>query len=318
MGSFLKKLCVNRAEVNSALVKASEANTYVETVAPSLADSLHLTIRKNYPETLSYEFSRFAKSFLRKLHLGAVEVIADVTTEDFYGKSSNLYIHGWTGEKGVQGKFHFLVLALRWRNKTLPFFAEMLPLGAFIAERLGKALRFLQSFGVKVKHILLDRGFYSGDIIQTMKMEKVKYLIFVPRYKSYRYMLESVESHAVVEHEIRFCKAKSKYSVKTNLALLKNSSGYDWIFASDLFLEDASTYVSLYKKRWIIETMFRVHDEARIKSKSLKAEIRMFYFVVSLLLLFVWTLFVKGSMPFKRFVIEITKLCASEQKNFYS
>ena len=43
-----------------------------------------------------------------------------------------------------------------------------------------------------------------------------------------------------------------------------------------------------YKQRWQIETDFRVHDEARIKSKSNDPRIRYFYFLTSLILLANW------------------------------
>ena len=313
MQSFFKKLCINRKEIAKEVSKAAEANTYVETVAPSLADSLHWNVSRNYTETITIEFSRFSRDLIRKQRFGAVQLLADITEEDFYGDTtSNMHIHGWTGEKGVKGKIRYLVVALQWRNKTIPFYVSILPVGAFKAEYLGKALDYAQSLGLRIENILLDRGFYSGDIINTLQLKKMHYLIFVPKYKKYQYMLDSVEKQAIIEYEIVYSKNKSKHRAETPLVLLKNYLNYDWVFASDLFFADATRYVSFYKKRWNIETMFRVHDEARIKSKSRKAEIRLFYFVISMLFLLVWNLFVKSEIVFKRFVIEIAEQLAEE------
>ena len=55
------------------------------------------------------------------------------------------------------------------------------------------------------------------------------------------------------------------------------------------------------KKRWGIETTFRVQDEVRIRTKSLKPEIRFALFVFECMLYNVWQFF-KGRVPFRRFV----------------
>ena len=302
--SFLKKLCINREEVILAVSDANRSNTYVETINPSIADSLHLDVNKNYPETITTEFFRFAKPLILKQRFGLVNLIADVTEEDFYGKKSSLYIHGWTGERGVVGKFRYLVVAVLFRNQITPFYLAILPIGAFKAEYLGKAVEYAGSLGLKINCLLLDRGFYSGDIINSLQMNNANYLIFVPKNKLMKCMLESVQGDAIIEHEIKYSKDKNLYLAETNIILVRGAEEYDWVFASNIFLQDAGKYISLYKKRWSIETMFRVHDEARIKSKSLKPEIRLFYFAVSMLLLLIWNLYFKTKITFKKFVIE--------------
>ena len=128
MKSFLKKLCINREEVILAVSEASKENTYVENINECIADSLHWNINKNYSETITIEFFRFAKELIRKQRLGCVKLVADITEEDFYGKTSSLYIHGWTGEKGIVGKFRFLVVAILFRNQMIPFYISILPL----------------------------------------------------------------------------------------------------------------------------------------------------------------------------------------------
>ncbi len=312
MRSFLKKLCINREEVILAVSDASRSNTYVETINPSIADSLHLELGKNYTETITAEFFRFTKPQILKQRFGLVNLIADITEEDFYGKKSSLYIHGWTGEKGIVGKFRYLVVAVLFRNKIIPFYLAILPVGAFKAEYLGKAVEYANSLGLKINCLLLDRGFYSGDIINTLQMNSANYLIFAPKNKLVKCMLESVQESAIIEHGIKYRKNKSTHIAETNIVLINNFHDYDWVFASNIFLHPAEKYISLYKKRWSIETMFRVHDEARIKSKSLKPEIRLFYFAVSMLLLLIWNLHFKTKITFKRFVIENYKQMEQE------
>lgn len=299
---FLKKVCIPESCV-LPLLKAGSSNAYVETVG-NKADTLHDYLDKNYPEVLTEEFFDSAKVKIKQLRLCSVDLVADITEENFYGNTSGLYIHGWTGEKGVKAKFRFLVVAVKFRNKIIPFYATILPVGCFKAEYLGEAVNWFNTLGVKARKIILDRGFYSGDIIDTLKLKKMKYLIFVPKKKLYKHMLESIKKECIIEYSIKYTKDKSTYHAETNLALLRNIKNYDWIFATDIFLQNAEKYVRLYKTRWNIETMFRVHDEARIKSKSVKAVIRLFYFITSMLLLLNWNIQYKNTTTFKLFIIQ--------------
>lgn len=302
--NFLKKFCINRGEVAEAVSKASSANTYVETVS-NTADSLHWNINKNYPETITTEFFRFIKPEILKQRFGLVDLAADITEEDFYGKHSGLWIHGWTGEKGVVGKLRYLVVAVLFRNQIIPFYIAILPIGAFKAEYLGKAVEYCNNLGLKVGSLLLDRGFYSGDIINTLQLNKMKYLIFVPKNRFIKKALNEFKEDCILQHEIKYTKNKRRCFAVTDHVLLHNYKNSDWVFATNIKIKEIIKYVSLYKKRWNIETMFRVHDESRIKSKSIKPEIRLFYFVISMLLLFIWNLFYKTRITFKLFTIQV-------------
>lgn len=288
--------------VEKPLLKASESNTYVETVS-NKADCLHYNLDKNYIETLTKENTEHLKKIIKKIRLGAVKIIVDITDEDFYGKVEGLHIRPWTGEKGVKGKYMYLVAGILFRNKILPFYVTILRNGCFKAKFLGGIADICKSLGLNVITMLLDRGFYSGDIIDSLSFKNINYLIFVPKKQLFKCMLEGVSKSVVIEHKIPYTKNKSGYKAETLLALVKDVQDYDWVFASNIFFRNAEKYVYLYKQRWNIETMFRVHDEARIKTKSKNPVIRLFYFMVSMFLLLIWNLYKKKAYVFKKFII---------------
>ena len=293
--------------MKNPIIKASESNTYVETVS-NKADCLHYHLDKNYVETLTQENTRHIKKILRLQHFGAVKIIADITEENFYGEVNSLYIHPWTGKDGIEGKYRYLVAGILFRNKILPFYVTILMSGCFKARFLGEIADLCKSLGLNVKAMLLDRGFYSGDIIDTLFLKEINYLIFVPKKQLYQSMLASADKSCVIEYAIHYTKNKSGYDAETTLALVKNCLDYDWVFASNIFFRSPEKYVYLYKQRWNIETMFRVHDEARIKTKSKNPVIRLFYFIVGMFLLLIWNLYQKTSYSFKRFVIVLCEM----------
>ena len=303
--NLLKKLSVpNEEEYAKLLAEASSRNTYIETIS-NKADSLHYHIAKGYVEYSNEEFYNLVEKKIKKLHLGAVDIIVDVTSENFYGKSAGLYLHNWTGEDGVEAKYHYLVAGIVFRNKIYPFYVAILRIGSFKAEFLGKICDLCNKLHLKVKLMKLDRGFYSGEIIDELELKDMNYLIFAKKSALFKCMLEGTDKSVTIKHEIKYKKGKSSHKAETNIALVKNLQDYDWCFATNLFLRDARKYVELYRKRWNIETMFRMHDEARIKSKSVNPLIRLFYFMISMMLLFIWNLRAKNEVSFKRFIINL-------------
>jgi hypothetical protein len=82
---------------------------------------------------------------------------------------------------------------------------------------------------------------------------------------------------------------------------LPDYKGFDCFFATNIQYEKIFRYVRYYKKRWVIETNFRVQDEVKIRTKSPIPMIRFALFVFECLLYNVWQFF-KGRVPFRRFV----------------
>lgn len=305
---FLKNLSILNAEAYAKLLaEASSRNTYIETIS-NKADSMHYNIGKNYVEIINKEYFNHVKKKLRNLRLGLVDIVADITDDKFYGESTGLFIHPWTGEEGVQGKFLYLVAGILFRNKILPFYVCILRVGYFKADYLGKISELCNSLQLKIRCMYLDRGFYSGEVIDELELKNINYLIFARKSSLFSCMLEATNKSVIVKHEIKYKKDKSSHIAETNIALVKNVDGYDWCFATNLLLADIKKYVKLYRERWNIETMFRVHDEARIKSKSIKPIIRLFYFMLSMLLLLIWNLYAKTQYTFKKFVIVLEQM----------
>ena len=303
---FIIKNLALSVEYSQILADASKYNTYVETIS-NKADNLHLKIGEEYVETLQTAYSNYVTKLIKRQRLGLIDLICDITSEDFYGEVEGLHIHPWTGEDGVQGKFCYLVVAMLHRNKVIPFYAVVLRLGSSKAQLIGKAISYCKKLGLKIRKILLDRGFYSGEVIDKLKISKVNYLIFVPKKSLFKCMLEGTEESVVIEHEMTYNKNFTRNKIFTEIALVKDVLDYDWVFATDLNIDEIQKYVFVYKNRWNIETMFRVHDEARIKTKSKNHIVRMFYFIISMLLVLLWNLYAKQEVTFKKFVIEITE-----------
>ena len=299
---FINTLCFSDPRrMTREVLDASSHETYVETVGCA-ADTLHLSLNGWSVQNIQSEYARQCEHNIRKLHLGLCDVSIDVTDEDFYGKTTSLWLHNWTGEDGVKAHFKFLVCQIKYRNRKYFIGVRMLHLGAYIADEIGELLESCRRAGLSIRTVLLDRGFYSADNIRTLTEQNAKYLIFAKKSHLFKNMLEGINRTTFVEHEITLNRHKTKTKIPTTIALVKNVRGYDWVFATNLDLTGRDI-VRRYSLRWNIETDFRIHDEARIKSKSTRPEVRLFYFLISCILLFVWNATQKYLITFKKFII---------------
>lgn len=92
--------------------------------------------------------------------------------------------------------------------------------------------------------------------------------------------------------------------VPTELVAFKDGK-YVWTWVTNIDYSQLCRYRGLYRKRWNIETGFRVQDEAMIKTKSLSIAVRLFLFLATLLWYNAWKALGEADVrvSFKRFVI---------------
>lgn len=313
LGNFLDKaFFFSRSDNNYAeeLLLAATANTYVET-AEGKADSLHLKIKECNWENFLDVYQEIVKSYIRRLNIRSGILAFDVTADPFYGETTGMYTIGCENKNGYGHEFHFLVVSLINDKKQ-----EKIPIACVPVHYgfdFGKAVKDLLAYASKlfnVRFVLLDRGFYSIDVINALK--GFRYIMLIPkRDQKIKDLCVGVEE-AGYYHQRLFSSSTLQEAI-TRIVLVRDVIEKEivWTFATNMIFDDYYTYVSFYKKRWRIETNFRVEDEAKIKSKSIFPVIRYFYFLTSLLLHSIWLVF-KNDVPFKAFLIKIYKLIMLE------
>jgi hypothetical protein len=169
---------------NRDLLKASVANTYVETVG-NRANSLYLLIKKVPASNIYWEYLETVKILGTKFELLEKEVVLafDYTDEDFYGDPQGFWIHGWTGKHGVTGKFKFLTCSIVSSDipQKIPLISIPVRMGHNMAHAVTWCLTVIEPMVKSISLILFDRGFYSKELMLILTNSKYPYLIFVPK-----------------------------------------------------------------------------------------------------------------------------------------
>ena len=318
INSFLQKafdsanLILPLSSISYQLVKVAKSNSYVETLGEN-ADSLHLWIKNSYEEEFQAAFEKQVRKALKRLNVSYARLAFDTTHEPFYGKTRGLSIFDTSPDKKYNGEFKFISVCLITRNKQIPLMA--LPMIHGSQTRLViELVKYCQKLFKKIRLALFDRGFYIAELIDYLEAEKINYLMLVPEKKGkIKEYLQETKELGKYKHQMKYSKEKSKWKPKTTIVICKqigkdsNGNLLDWIFASNINFRTRAEYVHYYKRRWQIETNYRVEDESRIKSKSTNYMIRYFYFLVSLLLHLLWIVNknLKYYAPFKKYLDNI-------------
>ena len=292
-----------------SLADAARSISYVETVNPSQADTLHREIKCSDERWLKRAFELCVREALRLLHINVVKVAIDVTEDPYWGDYGTPNTRSHVHEKSDE--------AWQWVNLSIvePYFLPLMSLPYRQIDHLDdlviELLEYLRSLLLHVKLVLFDRGFYHWNLIDFLNNRRgghpLPYLIFVPKNEAIqRFIKQTQGTLAVFKHYGEYKKEKSTWRPETNIVILKgatkNKDGkpIDWCFATN---QQASlTLVHEYMKRWNIETGFRIHDEAKIKTKSSHPLIRFFYHLMGFIFILIWRIKQKGlpKLSFKR------------------
>jgi len=168
----------------------------------------------------------------------------------------------------------------------------------------------------KIDLILFDRGFYDKDLMHELTKSNYPYLIFVPKHQDKQSILYPMDKgeQVAIYNEFKINKNQGNHREENILIFLKqiydpkSEKNYDWVFATNVEEILLENLIVTYKKRWRIETQFRVQDEARIKCKSKEMKIRYFLFLFEQMLQTQWICFHKNELPFKEFLIGMAKM----------
>lgn len=303
---------LDRKEIAYYLAKTAKCNSYVETLGKH-ADSLHNWIKSSYGEDFRQSFLKEVKFAISKQRISIANLAIDVTPEPFYGKTRGLHIINCEPNKKFGAEFRFINCHVIDRNRQIPIMSLPVRYGNTISLAID-LVKIAQSLFSRIRSIRFDRGFYVADLIHFLENEGIKYQIFVPKKGGVLTdHLRKTDKFDTMRHTLELRKNKTKYWPQTNILACKNVCDHDWLFATNIDFKSAEECVYFYKRRWQIETNFRVEDEARIKSKSCNYMIRYFYHLCAALLRLFWILSkqTESYVPFKRF------LDREEQKLFF-
>ena len=226
----------------------------------------------------------------------------DTTKEAFYGDFSKaddkMYLH--PGEIARESDYYYEYLTASITcNISAKYILDgiIVPVGCYVEDYIYRIISFIIEH-LPVEVFLFDRGFGSWGVIYKLKQLGVTFLIFWKQQGNwYQDLIGGLDDGGSlrIEREGIYHRDKTNHKVRSCFVLIKQleyeGKKYDWIFATNLQKKSAVSYVKRYKKRWCIETIYRVTDKIRIYTTSTNCVIRYFLFMFTCFVYNIWRFF---------------------------
>ncbi len=216
----------------------------------------------------------------RKLKLPRKVILAiDFTEKEFYGDRNHPEIMGSKGGKYVRR--HIEVSTVK-----PALFINALPVNQFTNDKESLLTSLLDQFyehfsKTKIELLLLDRGFYTKDVVKLLMKEDIPFIIPAIKNKAINKLVKQYEKGEIPD------KIKYKFGQTTvHLTFIKIENEV-YASISNTRKNPINIYL-LYKKRWQIETNFREQNKFTFKTCSTNFNIRYLAFVIGGLLFNAW------------------------------
>lgn len=295
----IKCLSLNRFGENwcnklmQSIVEAARTISYVETYNTEQSDTFHLAVKGSDNKIFMHEFENKVRFALAKLKLKRVKIVFD-TTEDVTWTEYNFNLRPSVYDKPL--------LCWNFLNVSIvePIFLPLMSIPYRQIDNLDllviDLLKYIKTLPIVVDLALFDRGFFHAHLIDYLNNKKSgspwPYLMLVPeREPQQNYIQQTRDAgklFACYKHFFDYSKDKSTWQPSTTIMVKIVDEKTAWCYATNQ--KPSLNLCRIYPKRWCIETGFRVHDEARIKSKSAIMKIRFFYHLIGMLMILLWKL----------------------------
>jgi putative transposase len=283
------------------LLNASTSQTSVSHVSDLCTDApCEGTIRYRLRNLESEEI---LLNFNEKLKIHADETVSnnpniyaiDFTNVPFYGKEKNSGDTIKTKPKqGTSRYYTYATIYLILNNKRYTLAMKNVRKGDTLKDTVDFLINEIQTKEFKIKGVYLDKEFFTVEVINYLQNRKIPYIIpCVKRGRSggIRELFEGNKSYST-EYTMRSKENEATFQVNVLVKYSKgkyNQNGRKY-FAYAVYGMDIPIKKTFneYRKRFGIESSYRLMNQARIHTSTKNPVLRLLYIGISLLLINIW------------------------------
>ena len=235
--------------------------------------------------------SHAVKTVPRKYNVFAI----DFVNIPYYGREKNSGDTIKTKPKqGTSRYFAYASIYLILNNKRYTLALKYVRKGETLKDTVDFLINEIETFGFKIKGLYLDKEFFTVKVINYLQNRKTPFIIpcvkrgpsggirkLFKGKKSYStdYTMRSKENDAIFQVNVIVKYSKNKYN--------RQGLKYFAYAVYNMNLHIKNTFKE-YRKRFGIESSYRLMNQARIRTSTKKPVLRLLYIGLSLLLVNIW------------------------------
>lgn len=286
-----------RTVVNMSVNKNSVHSVSKQYQDVACETSLRYHLKKlNMGELIKSNEMILLQELIKNLKPGkSYEFAIDLTDDPYYGKidsSNEKYVIGGQAKKSTNSFYSYISLYIT--NKNERFTVSVLPVekNKTMVEYLSYFIDLIKRLNFKIKVLCLDRGFYSIDVFEFLQNNNVPHIVPVikrgeqmkqilkgNKARREQYVMKNSKKNILLDIviDVKYLKGKRGKKGLENLGFV--------VFGVKWSPRKVST---VYRRRFAIESSYRMRNIVKPKTSSKNANIRYFYTLISFLLKNIW------------------------------
>ncbi len=229
------------------------------------------------------------KYYIQHMNLRFLKIAIDETKVPYYGELDNPFVSAEKieGLHGTTGSYKYLTISCVNTNCKLILANFLVRPGTDITKIIPEVLNEISKIK-PIKYSLLDRGFTNIKLVYKLIKKKIKFMIFWRKSGNWHNKIYDTMEDGEIKYveidkklylwpELETIKFQCPFVFIKNYHYIKDKFAYDWLFCTNLKIKEVGHCIATYKKRWGIETIFRVLKQGFIiKTSSKHQSVRLF------------------------------------------
>jgi hypothetical protein len=264
------------------------------------ADSIHDYINSNSIDYIMSSFRQINSEIIEMARLKGTtqDVAIDFHDVPYYGEKNTSGVRGIKPKNGTSWGYSFCSLDIIGETKLTLDVIDIGGLTKNYAILVESLLQRISSMDVFVKTLFMDAEFFNFSAISTLHRLNIQYVIAAASNKKINRMLsEHKKKFGTVSTvlDYQFEKGGPIFSIVAILnpkydpkAKKEKGNNEYFLFATNLAVNSTSEFIKKipqeYKKRWNIETGYKIKNIFKIRTCSKSPVVRTLFFLIQCLL----------------------------------
>lgn len=249
------------------------------------ADTIFNYIKPNSVENILSSFRKINGEIFRTMNLknNVHDIAIDFHDIPYYGCRDTLCIRGIKPKNGTSWGYSFCTLDIIGNSKLTLDVIDINGLSKNYSILMESLFERIEKMGVKVGTVYMDREFFNKKVISKMDEHKLDFVIAAKSNKKIKGILENHRKEygdTSTAFEYNFQEGGPTFNI---VAMWDQEKGYI-LFATNKKVGSIEIFVKQipeeYRKRWNIETGYRVKNDFKIRTCSKSPVARTLFFVI--------------------------------------